>query len=677
MPVVSDGIPSQINYTGGHPVSRQGIVCSSSVHRDPTSNIPNKVTQSGPISTNKFYANLFLGNQNQGVWTHPYSVTWSRGGGALNSWGMAISHIDAKQRAFGPPSNSIPSSPVGYFINPIQIQSIILSAIELGASTVLTTGTMDAMAAEARLSPRAVSSASINFPLVQGMGLVTAEYTDLMPTIQSAVSFQNMVSAGQPRPGIFKYRIQLADGNNWLIYVVPTNSNDPNLKLVSSTQIQGQRSFRGIIQTCKNPSGTPGETIFDRAAGVFATDVSVQGSVTGTSGSYQIKWTSAVTRFGQTLLMFALPHHVKSFDQSTTAKVVDLHLQTTTKGLATAVLADGWTLNESKLPIAVGFAPWSPSTGTASKISDTVVNLINQVAQSELSQDYDAQTNLDSMYFSGKAFSKFAVLIYVVHDILHQQNLALQYLQRLKQAFSRFVNNQQKLPLVYDTVWNGIVSSGGYRNGGDPGQDFGNTYYNDHHFHYGTCTSIIAMSLKSRIEMYDVFAPCPEANFEPFFLRLGYFIHTAAIIGYLDPSWLPANAPWVNMLVRDASNPVKDDEFPFSRNFDWYHGHSFAKGLFESVDSKDEESSSEDTMFAYAIKMWGKITGDSSMEARGNLMLAILARTLDNYFLMTSANQNQPGNFIGNKATGIVGLLRTRLIHAAPNLVSFPRIKTS
>ena len=90
--------------------------------------------------------------------------------------------------------------------------------------------------------------------------------------------------------------------------------------------------------------------------------------------------------------------------------------------------------------------------------------------------------------------------------------------------------------------------------------------------------------------------------------------------------------------------------------FDWYHGHSFAKGLFESADSKDQESSSEDAMFAYALKMWGKITGDRSMEARGDLMLGLLARTLDNYFLMKSSNANQPKNFIGNKATGIVSL---------------------
>ena len=139
--------------------------------------------------------------------------------------------------------------------------------------------------------------------------------------------------------------------------------------------------------------------------------------------------------------------------------------------------------------------------------------------------------------------------------------------------------------------------------------------------------------------------------------ELGYFIHTAAVIAYLDPRWASNNSEWVNTLIRDAASPSIDDpQFPFSRMLDWYHGHSFAKGLFESADSKDEESTSEDGFFAYALKMWGSVTGDRSAEARGNLMLAILARTFDNYFLMQRNNVNQPPNFIGNKVTGIVSV---------------------
>ena len=54
-------------------------------------------------------------------------------------------------------------------------------------------------------------------------------------------------------------------------------------------------------------------------------------------------------------------------------------------------------------------------------------------------------------------------------------------LQNLKNAFMRFVENRQQFPLVYDEVWGGVVSTQAYITG-DPIADFGNTYYNDHHF---------------------------------------------------------------------------------------------------------------------------------------------------------------------------------------------------
>ncbi len=119
----------------------------------------------------------------------------------------------------------------------------------------------------------------------------------------------------------------------------------------------------------------------------------------------------------------------------------------------------------------------------------------------------------------------------------------------------------------------------------------------------------------------------------------------------------------MNTLVRDCANPsTRDPYFPQTRSFDWYHGHSWAKGLFDSADGKDEESSSEDALLAYAVKMWGKTINDPLMEARGNLMLSVLRRSLRNYFLLESNNQNDPANFIKNKATGI--LFENKVDHA-------------
>lgn len=59
-------------------------------------------------------------------------------------------------------------------------------------------------------------------------------------------------------------------------------------------------------------------------------------------------------------------------------------------------------------------------------------------------------------------------------------------------------------------------------------------------------------------------------------------------------------------------------------------------------------------MFAYALKMWGFATGDGNMEARGNLQLAILARSVRNYFLFENSNNVQPKNVIPNKVSGIL-----------------------
>jgi endo-1,3(4)-beta-glucanase len=212
------------------------------------------------------------------------------------------------------------------------------------------------------------------------------------------------------------------------------------------------------------------------------------------------------------------------------------------------------------------------------------------------------------------------MLAFTANDIIGNPTLAANGLQRLKDVFAGFINNTQPVPLVYDSYWRGIVSSSTYSTGND-GDDFGNTLYNDHHFHYG------------------------------------YHVYTAAVIGYLDPSWLKSqtNVQWVSSLIRDFANPVENDQYyPFSRSFDWFHGHSWAKGLFASLDGKDEESSSEDAFAMYAIKMWARVIHDQNMESRANLQLALMRRSFRNYFLMEDNNANQPSSFVPNKVTGIV-----------------------
>jgi endo-1,3(4)-beta-glucanase len=106
------------------------------------------------------------------------------------------------------------------------------------------------------------------------------------------------------------------------------------------------------------------------------------------------------------------------------------------------------------------------------------------------------------------------------------------------------------------------------------------------------------------------------------------------------------------------ANPSSSDPwYPVSRAFDWYNGHSWAKGLFESADGKDQESTSEDMNCGYAIKLWGNVVGDAKIEGRGNLMMALMKRSFNEYFLLKAGNKAHPWNFIANKVTGIVSYI--------------------
>lgn len=602
--IATDAPPAQLARRNDHPAPRKGIQ-----------------PQQKKLQTNKFYANLFLEDQALPAYVFPYSVVWANGTDASGSYGMAVSHTERMQFAGGE------TDPVTgawrFYASPLGVHSIILSATELTNDTQLTTDSLEAFSVNVNLSPKSDNTSCVTYPLVQGMGFVTARYKKATPVISSGVGIQNITYAGAAGGNTtHKYQLELKNGFSWLAYVTPQDpSYDVNsFTLLDNNTVQGSSGFEGTVQVAKIPADTnDAASVYDSAAGAYPTSGSISGSVEGTTGTYTLSWQKAGVE-SQDLLMFALPHHMSSLSNETKGSVTDLKLMTTVKGTSTAVRGSSWTLVEPELAVDMEFAPYQPGYGSIRTVSSDAAALINSAGTSELQQDMSEMSNLDSMYYSGKELAKYAGIVFVLNDMTKNASLAQDGLERLKTAMARFVDNKQKFPLVYEDAWGGAASSASYDTG-DSGQDFGNSYYNDHHFHYG------------------------------------YHVYAAAVIAYLDPTWLEAgtNKAWVNTLVRDYANSITDDPyFPFSRNFDFYHGHSWAKGLFASADGKDQESSSEDTMASYAIKMWGSVTGDKAMEGRGNLMLAIQARSFDSYYLYRDSNEVQPKDYIGNRVAGIL-----------------------
>jgi endo-1,3(4)-beta-glucanase len=171
------------------------------------------------------------------------------------------------------------------------------------------------------------------------------------------------------------------------------------------------------------------EKTYDQQAGTYATTCEVTADATG---DYTLSWSKKGDK-SKTLLMFALPHHIGSFQSDTKAKVLGIQLQTPTKGNATLVQSDWWNLSE-QLPTSMGFAPWSPTVQTAQSLSANAKQIIGTTLKDEFEQDMITQTNLSSLYFSGKALAKFASMIYTAQDLVQHVDLAGTALLRHEQV---------------------------------------------------------------------------------------------------------------------------------------------------------------------------------------------------------------------------------------------------
>lgn len=113
----------------------------------------------------------------------------------------------------------------------------------------------------------------------------------------------------------------------------------------------------------------------------------------------------------------------------------------------------------------------------------------------------------------------------------------------------------------------------------DVNENFGNGWYNDHHFHYG------------------------------------YHIYAAAIVSKHRPEWGRKYYDQILLYIRDIANPSAEDTyFPQWRQKDWYLGNSWAAGLMSmelSPHGREQESSSEAIAAFEGIALYG----DAMMEA--------------------------------------------------------------
>ncbi|MCO5601657.1 hypothetical protein L7F22_055780 [Adiantum nelumboides] len=276
----------------------------------------------------------------------------------------------------------------------------------------------------------------------------------------------------------------------------------------------------------------------------------------------------------------------------------------TMNGNMYAVVGESWTLNE--MPIFVG---WYSSKGIPDKYCQETI-------ASALRNDVATLTKIttDSSYFYGKALARAARLALIAEEVG-----ALDLLRSIRDFLAESMTPWMEgsltaNALLYDEKWEGLTTRNSSVNSG---ADFGFGVYNDHHYH------------------------------------LGYFCYAGAVLSKLDPTWGCTYKAHLYTIVEDFMTSRRHDVerpkhtawlsrgplhhrhttaapgkplFPRFKNFDFWVLHSWAGGLTEFMDGRNQESTNEAVNAYYSAGLLGLAFGDSHLMNTGPTLAALEIR---------------------------------------------------
>jgi endo-1,3(4)-beta-glucanase len=332
-----------------------------------------------------------------------------------------------------------------------------------------------------------------------------------------------------------------------------------------------------------------------------------------------------VSRNTDEMIMFALPHHRETL----AGKVSPTLCTVSMMGSACLVEGNVWNMYET-LPDVDFRAARHPDPLYVPILAEALLDDVRYQIPSNF------QSGAADTYFSGKTTAKLARILLVNEEIqelcasnsdyleacddleLSGEEEITEALNQLRESVTVWVRTNSQSPFVYDNAWGGLVSCGCLYNNGectnvfpecpaftDQGLNFGNGFYNDHHFHYG------------------------------------YHIYAAAALAHFDSAWAVEYYEDVALLVRDYANPSQEDSaFPVFRNKDWYRGHSWAGGITKPMfgNIMNQESSSEAIMAYEAVALYGK-TMASIFQDEGDTNKASVAKMMHNVGLTLTATE--------------------------------------
>lgn len=247
-------------------------------------------------------------------------------------------------------------------------------------------------------------------------------------------------------------------------------------------------------------------------------------------------------------------------------------------------------------------------------------------------------------YGSGKRATKFALLAVAARDAGLDKEARIAAIASAD-ALKPWLDPSSKL-LVYDVTYGGVVTRKGLLN---IAADFGNGWYNDHHFHYGYMLYAAAVVI-------DILGPAAAYD------ALGGQTASFALDSILGDVATPIKSRRSStqtqgsqtILAAGAKRSSTDNYFPVARHKDFYESHSWASGLFMMQDGKDQESVSEATHCYYGVSLLGAATNNSELRDWGRILLGMEVRAA-RYYWHVSGQEKYPQPFGSNVIVSIIG----------------------
>ncbi|KAK7273206.1 hypothetical protein RIF29_14255 [Crotalaria pallida] len=566
---------------------------------------------STPLPTNSFFQNFVLNNGNQPEYIHPYLIKSSNSSLSVcyptrTSTSSVVRQVFVPDLTISTPRKSLPM-PVS--TNPITIcHHFLHNFVSQQLSQHLPQVNIPHFRPQDSNGKHVISSygdlsvtldipaSSLRFFLVRGSPFLTANVTSHTPlcitTVHEILSFSSNGS-------LSKHTVKLGNGKTWIIY-----ASNP-IKFRRGNKEISSDAFSGIIRIAVLPcSGSKHEAILDKYNSCYP----VSGDARLTEPfCVEYKWQK---KGKGGLLLLAHPLHLQllSNDCNNVTILNDFKYRSIDGDLV-GVVGDTWLLKTD--PISV---TWHSIRGVKEECYPEIVSALSKDVKALNSSSI--KTN--SSYFYGKMIARAARLALIAEEVSYLDVIPA-VIKFLKETIEPWLQGTFKgNGFLYEEKWGGIVTKQGSTNAG---ADFGFGHYNDHHYH------------------------------------LGYFVYAIAVLAKIDMVWGKKYKPQAYALMEDFMNMDKRSNSKYARLrcFDLYKLHSWAGGLSEFSDGRNQESTSEAVNAYYSAALMGIAYDDADLVAAGSTLAAFEIRAAKMWWHIGGGDNLYEKNF--TKENRIMGVL--------------------